>query len=82
VEIVALLLKHGAEIDADNGGGMTPLMFAAIFGRTKVVEQLEAEGASLRRRNRLGLSTSFMVRISRWVARWFPRTWFETKHAN
>ena len=72
-EIVTLLLGHGADIDADNGGGMTPLMFAALFGRSKVVEELKARGASLQHRNRLGLSASFMVRVSRWIARLFRR---------
>ena len=50
---------------------MTPLMFAAMFGRGKVVEQLKARGASLQHRNRLGLSASFMIRVSRWIARLF-----------
>jgi ankyrin repeat protein len=54
-EIAALLLQHGADIDADNGVG----------------EQLQAHGASLRRRNRLGISARWMVRISRWLGRFF-----------
>jgi hypothetical protein len=72
-EIVTLLLQHGADIDADNGGGMTPLMFAATFGRTRVVTQLQARGASLKRRNWLGVSASFLVRISQWPARLLQR---------
>jgi ankyrin repeat protein len=79
-EIVALLLEHGADIDADNGGGMTPLMFAAMFGRSKVVAPLQAHGASLQRRNRLGISASFMVRVSRWIARRFQRLQFQANH--
>jgi ankyrin repeat protein len=45
---------------------MTPIMFAAMFGRTRVVEQLKAHGASLKRRNRLGISArrSLATRIS------------------
>ncbi len=31
-------------------------MFAAMFGRSKVVEQLKAHGASLQQRNRFGIS--------------------------
>ena len=69
-----MLLEHGADIDADNGVGMTPIMFTAMFGRVKVVAQLQAHGASLKRRNRLGISASFMVCVSRWIARLFPRT--------
>jgi len=44
---------------------MTPLMFAAMFGRNQVVEQLKARGASLQRRNRLGISARFMTRLAR-----------------
>jgi ankyrin repeat protein len=72
-----LLLERGADIDADNGGGMTPIMFAAMFGRSKVVERLKAGGASLRRRSRLGLAASFMVRVSPWIARLFGKTRFQ-----
>jgi len=46
---VDLFLPHGADIDADNSVGMTPIMFVALFGRTRVVEQLRARGASLQR---------------------------------
>ena len=70
-QIATLLLDHGADIDANNGVGMTPIMFAAMFGRGQVVEQLKARGASLQRRNRLGLSAGFIVRVSRWMARLF-----------
>jgi uncharacterized protein len=63
-EIVTLLLAHGADIDADNGGGMTPIMFASMFGRIKVVGQLQAHGASLARRNRLGISARFMMHLA------------------
>ncbi len=66
-EIVGLLLHHGADPDADNGGGMTPIMFASLFGRIQVVEQLQAAGASLKRRNRLGISAHLMVRLARFI---------------
>jgi len=45
--IAVLLLKHGADINADNGAGMTPIMYASLFGRAKAVELLRAHGASL-----------------------------------
>jgi ankyrin repeat protein len=48
---------------------LTPLMFASMFGRSKVVEQLKAHGASLQQRNRLGISTKWMVGISWFTAR-------------
>ena len=46
---------------------MTPIMFASLFGRIKVVEQLQAAGASLKRRNRLGISAHLMVRLARFI---------------
>ncbi len=79
-DIVSLLLEHGADIDADNGGGITPLMFAAMFGCSKVVTQLQVHGESLQRRNRLGISASFMVRVSRWIVRLFQRPQFQANH--
>jgi len=53
-------------VDADNGMGLTPLMFAAMFGRTRVVAQLQAHGASLQRRNRLGLSRQLHAPPGAW----------------
>lgn len=78
-EIALLLLEHGADIDADNGGGMTPIMFAAMFGRIRVVEQLRGWGASLQRRNRLGLSAGFIVHVSQWIGRLFQKSQHLTK---
>jgi hypothetical protein len=49
-------------------------MFAAMFGRTRVVEQLRARGASLKCRNRLGISARLMVSASRFLARPFRKT--------
>jgi ankyrin repeat protein len=72
-DIAALLLGHGADVDADNGGGMTPLMFAAMFGRYEVARRLQDHGASLKRRNRLGLTAGFMVGLSHGIARLFRR---------
>jgi hypothetical protein len=72
-EIAAMLLQHGADIDADNGVGMTPIMFAAMFGRTKMVEHLQAHGASLRRRDRPGVSARWMVWNSHVLGHFFRR---------
>jgi ankyrin repeat protein len=68
-----LLLRHGADVAADNGCGMTPLMFAATFGGIREVEQLKGHGASLQHRNHPGLSACFMARVSRRIARLCPR---------
>jgi len=48
---------------------MTPLMFAALFGRRKVIEQLKAHRASLEHRNCLGVSAGLMVRLSLRIGR-------------
>jgi hypothetical protein len=48
-------------------------MFAAMFGRSKVVEQLKAHGASLQQRNRLGISAKRMMGIAQFVARIFRK---------
>jgi hypothetical protein len=48
-------------------------MFASMFGRSKVVEQLKSRGASLKRCNRLGISASLMVCLSPWIQRLFHR---------
>jgi hypothetical protein len=48
-------------------------MFAAIFGRANVAAQLRARGASLQRRNPLGLSAGFMVRLTGWIRRLLRR---------
>jgi hypothetical protein len=73
LETTRMLLEHGADIDADNGGGMTPLMFAVMFGRVKVAAQLQARSASMQRHNRRGLSAGFMVRLSGWIPRLLRR---------
>jgi hypothetical protein len=44
-------------------------MFAAMFGRARVVEQLRSHGSSLKRRNRLGISARMMVGVSRLLTR-------------
>ncbi|MGO8930767.1 MAG: ankyrin repeat domain-containing protein [Limisphaerales bacterium] len=78
---MALLLEHGADIDAKNGVGMTPIMFAAMFGRTRVVEQMKAHGASLKGRNHLGISARLMVSASQFFPRLFRRNQRHTRPA-
>jgi len=48
-EMVELLLKHGADVNATTGGAnhITPLHMAAARGRTAVVEKLIADGADI-----------------------------------
>ena len=61
---------------------MTPIMFAAMFGRSKVVDrQLKAQGASLQHRNRLGLSANFMTHVSQWIGGLLQRLRFQANNA-
>ena len=37
---IPLLLEAGAQIDAQNNGGMTPLIYASYFGKEAAVREL------------------------------------------
>ncbi|CEP01139.1 hypothetical protein PBRA_008451 [Plasmodiophora brassicae] len=52
--IVTLLIDHGADVDAVDGGGSTPLHYAAQYGRTDIVEELLKSGANINRQNKQG----------------------------
>jgi ankyrin repeat protein len=47
LKLAELLLWHGADIHADSGGGITPIMFASMFRRTAMVDLLKRHGAAL-----------------------------------
>jgi ankyrin repeat protein len=56
LKAVALLLDHGAKVDAMDGEGVTPLILASYRGQTEVVKLLLARGAAVNaqeKRNRL-----------------------------
>ena len=48
VEVVKVLLDHGAEVDATNDSGQTPLHRAAACGHAQTAEELLARGAQVR----------------------------------
>jgi hypothetical protein len=58
----------------------TLLMLASYNGNPETGRMLLAHGASLRRHNLMGLSASFMVRVSRWIPRLFPRSQFQNNN--
>ncbi|MBY0412308.1 MAG: ankyrin repeat domain-containing protein, partial [Burkholderiaceae bacterium] len=65
-DIVRLLLENYAYIDAPSPNGTTPLMMAAQYGSSAVVQLLLQEGADPGLRNQLGLSAAdFALRVSR-----------------
>lgn len=56
VEMVRLLLDNSAYIDAASPNGSTPLMMAAMYGRSDVLKVLIEEGADASLRNEKGLT--------------------------
>lgn len=53
-EIVALLLSKGANINAQDADGNTPLHLAAIHGRMEVIDILLAKGVDTHAKNKAG----------------------------
>ena len=47
LEIVKILLEHGAEKDAENVDGFTPLLRACTNGHLFVIKELAARGANI-----------------------------------
>jgi hypothetical protein len=63
-ELVKWLLDHGADVNAADEKGITPLMEAARGGRTEILEQLIAAKAELDRRSSEYDSTALMFAVS------------------
>ena len=56
VEVIKLLLKHSAYIDAESPNKTTPLMMAAMYGNPQSVELLLEEGADASLKNDKGMT--------------------------
>ena len=56
VEVIKLLLKHSAYIDAESPSKTTPLMMAAMYGNPQSVELLLEEGADASLKNDKGMT--------------------------
>jgi ankyrin repeat protein len=69
VEVAKLLLEAGADPNADQGGGTTPLMLASLFGRASIVRLLQERGANATARNRWGISAAWLSRVFRLLFR-------------
>jgi hypothetical protein len=63
-ELVTWLLDHGADVNAADEKGITPLMEAARGGRTAILEQLIAARADLDRRSTDYDSSALMFAVS------------------
>ena len=65
-KLVQLLLDHFAYIDAESPNGTTPLMMAARYGRSDVVNGLLLAGADPRLKNQQGLNAvDFAMAVDR-----------------
>ena len=56
IEVIKLLLRHSAYIDAESPNLTTPLMMAAMYGSPQAVEVLLAEGADANLKNQKGMT--------------------------
>jgi len=64
VKLVALMLAHGAELEAGSPNGSTALMMAAQYGSEASVALLLQRGANPSRRNQLGLNAVDFAKLS------------------
>lgn len=56
LDVMELLLQHGASIDARSPNGTTPLMMAAMYGTPEAVKLLLEKGADVELKNQLGMT--------------------------
>jgi ankyrin repeat protein len=63
-EVVTLLLARGADANAADRAGVTPLMLAANLGHTTIVDALLALGADPRARANDGWSAAEAARMA------------------
>ena len=66
-DVVKLLIDGGANIEAPIGYGVRPLMLAAGYGETAVVEALLQAGADVLAQNEGGYTALMMVKQKHYV---------------
>ena len=53
-KVAEVLIAHGADVNAENANGMTPLQIAALYGKKAVAESLTVHGADVNARDPRG----------------------------
>src|SRR5262252_1191883 len=61
VEQLAAILDRGADVNASNPSGLTPLMVAAYHGRLEMVRALIARGAEVNATDDEGLTAAMLA---------------------
>jgi ketosteroid isomerase-like protein len=56
LSLVELLIERGAKVNQSRQDGMTPLMFACIYGQNAIVQTLLENGAQRHAKDRLGMT--------------------------
>lgn len=64
--LIKLLLRKGAELDAQDAGGLTALQHAVVSGHRAVAQHLLRAGADATLRNRTGVDAAQL--IAAWAA--------------
>jgi len=67
VDVVQVLIEAGANLEATIGYGVRPLMLAAGYGETAVVEALLNAGAEILAKNEGGYTALMMVKQKHYV---------------
>jgi ankyrin len=62
VEVIKALVAKGADVNAANSAGMTPLHFAAQRGSDRIIEFLAAQGAKFDVKNKQGRTPADLAR--------------------
>jgi ankyrin repeat protein len=62
IDVMRVLIGKGADVNAANDAGMTPMHFAAQRGSDRIIEFLAAQGARLDVKNKQGRTPSELAR--------------------